>query len=317
MFEKLFASMQGAYSANTIRAYKSDIRHYLEWFKQQDSASEPFTPPLLALYVKQMAARYKSATIRRRLRSISSVLLLSEQVDVTRDPQVKLAMKRMHRKIGRAQSQATPLTREILDQLKLSVGTDLRGRRDLLLLQLGYETMRRRSEICSFRFEDLIELPTGKPALRLNRSKTDQDGRGTFIAISNTLADMIENWGNTLKHYDLDAKGALLRGITRVNTPYTRGLNPVSVNLILRRLQQHAGLDQLPPLSGHSFRVGAALDLLRRGVDFEVIMLRGGWRSPSTAISYLRSWAGDEVEIYIEECAAQYAVTALTKSEFA
>ena len=80
MFEKLFASMQGAYSANTIRAYKSDIRHYLDWFKQQDSASEPFTPPLLARYVGQMAERYKSATIRRRLRSLSSVLLLSEQV---------------------------------------------------------------------------------------------------------------------------------------------------------------------------------------------------------------------------------------------
>ena len=32
------------------------------------------------------------------------------------------------------------------------------------------------------------------------------------------------------------------------------------------------------PLSGHSFRVGAALDLLEQGEPLERIMLRGGWR---------------------------------------
>jgi hypothetical protein len=63
-------------------------------------------------------------------------------------------------------------------------------------------------------------------------------------------------------------------------------------------LQQQAGLTHIPPLSGHSFRVGAALDLLTRGVPFEVIMLRGGWRAESTALSYLRSWVDDEIDVY-------------------
>jgi hypothetical protein len=43
-------------------------------------------------------------------------------------------------------------------------------------------------------------------------------------------------------------------------------------------------------LSGHSFRVGAALDLLEQGEPIEKIMLRGGWQSDSTAMSYLRNW---------------------------
>lgn len=309
MFEALFASMQGAYSANTIRAYQSDIAHYLNWCSQQGESGDPFRATLLTVYIKQMADHYKSATIRRRIRSISSVLLLSEQPDITRDPKIKLAMKKMHRQIGRAQHQATPLTREILDQLKQHTGSNLRGKRDRLLLQLGYESMRRRSEICSFTFEDLIELPTGKPALQLRRSKTDQDGRGTSIAISNTLAEMIRVWGQTLETYNLPACGPLLRGISKNDTPYTHRLSPASINLILRRLQAAAGLDHLKPLSGHSFRVGAALDLLKRGVDFEVIMLRGGWRSPSTALSYLRTWAGDGVDLYIEEQTPQYMST--------
>jgi len=33
------------------------------------------------------------------------------------------------------------------------------------------------------------------------------------------------------------------------------------------------------PLSGHSFRVGAAIDLLERDEPLERIMLRGGWQT--------------------------------------
>jgi hypothetical protein len=44
------------------------------------------------------------------------------------------------------------------------------------------------------------------------------------------------------------------------------------------------------PLSGHSFRVGAALDLLEQGEPLEKIMLKGGWQTDSTAMKYLRNW---------------------------
>ena len=43
-------------------------------------------------------------------------------------------------------------------------------------------------------------------------------------------------------------------------------------------------------LSGHSFRVGAALDLLEQGEPLERIMLRGGWQTDSAAMKYLRTW---------------------------
>ena len=41
-------------------------------------------------------------------------------------------------------------------------------------------------------------------------------------------------------------------------------------------------------LSGHSFRVGTALDLLEQGEPLERIMLRGSWQTDSTAMNYLR-----------------------------
>ena len=42
--------------------------------------------------------------------------------------------------------------------------------------------------------------------------------------------------------------------------------------------------------SGHSFRVGAAIDLLEAGASLETIMLKGGWWSKDNAMNYLRGW---------------------------
>jgi len=50
-----------------------------------------------------------------------------------------------------------------------------------------------------------------------------------------------------------------------------------TVNIILKGL-------------GHSFRVGAALDMISQGESLARIMLRGGWKTESTALRYLRNY---------------------------
>ena len=93
----------------------------------------------------------------------------------------------MHRKIGRAQQQATPLTKPLLNKLLSTCDDSIRGLRNQVRLRLGYETMRRRSELCAFKFEDIYKGANGKPAIRLNFSKTDQYGTGKVIPISEDL----------------------------------------------------------------------------------------------------------------------------------
>ena len=61
----------------------------------------------MAMYVDYLSENNKSATIRRQINSLGTVLKLSRNDDLTRDPEVILALRRMHRKIGRAQQQAT------------------------------------------------------------------------------------------------------------------------------------------------------------------------------------------------------------------
>ncbi len=216
--------------------------------------------------------------------SISSVMSLAQLTDNTRHPEVKLAMKRIHRQKGRAQSQAAPLTREIKNKLIKACTNDTRGLRNIVLLELGYETMRRRSELCSFKFSDRVTSPTGQHGLVLQFSKTDQFGRGKIISISDKLDDLLDTWQAVVGD-----ESYILRGITP-NLKMTDQLSPASVNLILKRLQEEAELEINPSLSGHSFRVGRALDLLNEGESLPKIMLRGGWGAESTVIRYLRAW---------------------------
>ena len=77
-------------------------------------------------------------------------------------------------------------------------------------------------------------------------------------------------------------------------------------------LQYRARRRDLPHLSGHSFRVGAALDMLNAGVPLEKIMLRGGWRKETTTLRYLQSWVDNvnPAELHIEECTPVWEVTA-------
>ena len=67
-------------------------------------------------------------------------------------------------------------------------------------------------------------------------------------------------------------------------------LTPASINHILKSLQKQAGLNQIGKLSGYSFRVGAELDLLDKNIPLEKIMLRGVWKSETSAMRYLQSW---------------------------
>jgi site-specific recombinase XerD len=289
MIDDLFAKFDGAFAKNTIRAYRSDFKQFQNWCLQNNQEPIPATADTMANYVDYLSENNKSATIRRRINSLGTVLKLSKNHDPTKQPEVILALKRMHRKIGRVQEQATPLTKTLLNQLINNCDSSTMGIRNQVLLRLGYETMRRRSELCAFKFEDIDHTPNGKPIIRLNFSKTDQYGTGKVLPISEELLILIEKWKT-----QVGCEGLYPYILISINKHGHIGdsLNPASISTILKTLQEGLKSESnQKPLSGHSFRVGAALDLLEQGEPLEKIMLRGGWQSDSTAMKYLRNWA--------------------------
>lgn len=83
--------------------------------------------------------------------------------------------------------------------------------------------------------------------------------------------------------------GYILRSVNR-HAHFGDNLHPASISTILKTLQKDLEMNSdEQTLSGHSFRVGAALDLLEQGEPLEKIMLRGGWQTNSTAMKYLRN----------------------------
>jgi len=285
MIDDIFAKFDGAFAKNTIRAYRSDFKQFQNWCLQNHLEPIPANGDTMANYVDYLSQTNKSATTRRRINSLGTVLKLSKNFDPTKDPEVILALKRMHRKIGRAQEQATPLTKTLLEQLLKNCDSSTMGIRNKVLLRMGYETMRRRSELCAIKFEDVSQALNGKPIIRLNFSKTDQFGTGKVLPISEELLNLLEKWKRIVGD-----EGYILRSINK-HGHIGDSLNPASISTILKTLQEglKSGTNQ-QSLSAHSFRVGAALDLLEQGEPLEKIMLRGGWQSDSTAMKYLRNW---------------------------
>ena len=155
MIDSILAKFDGAFAENTIRAYRSDFTQYEKWCTENQLHPIPANAETLANYVDYLSQSAKSATIRRRINSLGTILQLSKNHDPTKEPEVVLALKRMHRKIGRAQEQAMPLIKTLLNQLLDNCDNSVMGIRNKVLQRLGYETMRRRSELCAFRFTDI------------------------------------------------------------------------------------------------------------------------------------------------------------------
>ena len=173
---------------NTVRAYKSDFIQYQTWCFENRLVPTLATADTMAMYVDYLSENNKSATTRRRINSLGTVLKLSKNHDPTKDPEVVLALKQMHRKIRRAQQQTTPLTKPLLNRLLCYCDNNLRSLRNKVLLRLGYASDAGPSST-------LLSLRASakhRAAIRLNFSKTDQFGTGKILPISQKLFDLLE-----------------------------------------------------------------------------------------------------------------------------
>lgn len=115
--DNLMAQLEGAFAENTLKAYRSDFKHFANWAVSKGLDPLPPKAADLAQYIEDMTAFQKSATIRRRINTLGSICFFAGFKNSTKTPEVKIALKKMHRKIGRQQKQAHPLTLDLLEQL--------------------------------------------------------------------------------------------------------------------------------------------------------------------------------------------------------
>ena len=276
-WEERLLSLAGAYAENTIRAYRSDFADFETWCSSAELESLPALPETVATYVEAMATMKTPATINRRIAGIGRVHRLLGHANPAASDLVAVALRRVTRAEGRRQKQAAGLSGKLCDRLVAVCRDDLLGLRDQAMISVGYDTLCRRSELVQLRAEDIEAVVDGSASILIRRSKTDQAGDGRLGYLSAETLNKVEQWLNASGI----SAGPMFRTV-RCSSIGEHALHPYTVTRTLKRLAKTAGLEPAlcERLSGHSMRVGAALDMAENGIDLVPIMHAGGWKSP-------------------------------------
>jgi len=280
--------IEGAYANSTIRAYKADFGKFIEFCEERNQGALPALPSSIANFITELSNdKRSSAGIRRALCGISTIHKLNRLEDPTKDPDVTIEMRRLHRKLGRSSHQAGSVNADTLDKLLLATDDSIRGIRDRALFLVAYDTLCRRSELVSLQVKDVkinIKNDIETSSILLRKSKTDQDSTGKWLHLSQRAHLALIEWLKELP----SGQEILFCGLNR-SLDISPQIGAGQINRIYKKLARKAGLDEMviEGISGHSMRVGAAQDLLNSGASMPIIMQRGRWSKTDTVMRYL------------------------------
>jgi integrase len=320
---QLVAAAARAWSANTVRAFLSDLRLWDAWCRRGGVSTSQATADTVAAYVRALSGvdpqhpswpNRSAATIGRYLVHIGWAYRMAGQADPTKAPLVRFELKAARKALGTKQRQARairfkgdvidldgPASGVCLATLLKACRKDILGLRDQALLRVAYDTGCRRSELVAITIDE-VDGPDreGAGTLNIPLSKTDRERQGAIAYLSLATMRAIAKWRDA-GHID---QGALFRRVEThfdgsVRTVGQGGLHPNSITLIYRRLIRAAydrkllgALSEkelkrwLATVSSHSIRVGVAQDNFAAGEGLPAIMQAYRWRDPNTVMRY-------------------------------
>ncbi|TMV18891.1 site-specific integrase, partial [Rhizobium sp. Td3] len=190
---------------------------------------------------------------------------------------------------------AKAVTSDVLEKLLATCASDnIRDLRDRALLMLAFASGgRRRSEIAGLRCQQLTEeqpipVEDGPPlpslAIHLGRTKTASGEEDEVVYLTGRPVEALKTWLTAAK---IDG-GSVFRGIGRWGTVSYHGLDPQSVNAILKQRAVMAGLNP-EDFSAHGLRSGYLTEAANRGIPLPEAMEQSRHRSVQQASSYYNS----------------------------
>jgi site-specific recombinase XerD len=291
LVKKARSYIHAAKSPATLRAYRTDFEDFTRFCEQHNLPYLPATPTTVALYITDRAGSLRSATITRRLTSITKA---HQAAGFEASPSsshhfvVSETLKGIRRSIGIAQEGKAPLLTSDICRIVACCPETLSGLRDRALILVGFAGAFRRSELAAI---DCAHLSFAKDGLVINlcRSKTDQEAAGRKVGIPLGTNDatcpvrVLRRWlaesGTT--------SGAIFRGVNRHGRVSRRGLRKDCVGWIVKRAASRASLKP-EPLGGHSLRAGCVTQAAMNGVSERDIMRQTGHKSAEMLARYIR-----------------------------
>jgi site-specific recombinase XerD len=285
--EQVKTLLRNRHAESTRRAYAADLLAFKSWADEHGVEALPATPQSVALFLAAQASEGKRpATLQRRLAAIRHLHREAGYPSPTDAEVVTAAMAGVRRTLGAAQRQVAPATAERLQAMLAACGTDLVGKRDRALLALGFGGAFRRSELVALRVEDL-EFATEGLKVRVQRSKTDQDGAGQTVPVLDgprlSVKAAISDW---MTAAGIDS-GPLFRRLIKGGTVTPDSLTDRSVANIIKERAEQAGLDA-NQFSGHSLRAGFLTSAAANGADLWKMAEVSRHRKIETLRTYVR-----------------------------
>ena len=249
----------------TRAAYRSDFASFQAFCLSRGVASLPATAEALAAYLaSEVESGLKPSTISRRCAAIRYAHKLAGREPPTNSEAVKATLRGI-RSIGAAPVRKAPAVAEIMRDMAHAAPTGIKGLRDRALLLLGFGGAFRRSELVALDVADLEETEDGL-RVTIRRSKTDQEGIGTTIAVvrggANYPVKALRAW--------LDAagiaEGAVFRPVRKGGKVLDRRLTAKSVCDLVKAYARRVGLDGAA-FGAHSLRSGFLTSAARRGAS--------------------------------------------------
>ena len=281
--EAIGRAIAASRSPNTRRNYQTAWRAWEDWARGCGYQALPARAETVAEYLTERAAAGSGAsTLGMALAAIAAAHGAAGETDPTRSEGVRRTVAGLRREAaGGAQRQARPLTETALAAIAASTPPTARGRTELALCRTMRDALLRRSEAAALTWADIEAAGDGSGRLTIRRTKGDQEGRGAVVYIGTAALDAIE----------AIRPGGAGPGAPVFASPRGPGKalseSESAIARAIDRAARRAGLGA--GFSGHSPRIGMALDLSRAGMATHAIQQAGRWASPAMVVRYTRS----------------------------
>ncbi len=274
--------LRAATSENTRRAYRSDLRHFVDW-----GGTIPTTDAVVAEYLAGHAGELAVSTLTRRLAAISKAHTAQGLPTPTVSDLVRTTMRGIKRAHGRPQRQVAAAVKEDVLGMVACMGNGPKDLRDRALILVGFAGAFRRSELVAITCEVVERVPQGI-VVTVRRGKTDQEGQGRKVGIPYAPGAVcpvkaLEAWLSAAGITD----GPVFRPVNRHGQVSCTALSAEAVSLVVKARAAAVGLDP-SKYAGHSLRAGLATSAAAAGVSSWKIRAQTGHASDAMLRRYIR-----------------------------
>lgn len=292
LHEETLSNLKISKSNNTLRAYKSDFKHFSAFCANHGFYSLPTEPKIVSLYLTHLSKNNKVSTLRRRLVSIAMVHKLKGHYLDTKHPIIIENLMGIRRLKGSIQKGKKPLLishlKSIINIINEQKIDEIKKARDKSMVLVGFAGGFRRTELISIDHEDL-EFVTEGLKITIKRSKTDQFGEGMVKGLpyfSNEDYCPVLNLKKWLKLSKIKS-GPIFRRFAKGLSLTKNRLTDQSVALMIKNYLNLAGIEN-SNYSGHSLRSGFATAAADSGADERSIMSMTGHKTTQMVRRYIR-----------------------------